>query len=230
MPREYFPENVLDDIEILIARADKLAGVMSFSDYTGVGIYGLGRRMAGDLGLSPSEARELLNAISRLCQFRDMVEDEPTTFIERLTGRLERHAPEEWKVKHLEEWKANAPKVTELIVGIGDDHPLVIARKAQELTYSHQNILTESRLITDVRPVFDSKGEVVRDFVITHMLSLEYTDGTQKQTTLTVAMDALDVQKLLAQCERVSTKILTLKRELKDFNTIVMPDLDEKEG
>ena len=56
------------------------------------------------------------------------------------------------------------------------------------------------------------------------MLSIDYTDGSQQNTVITLAMDQKDIAQLQEQCERAATKILTLKNGLKEFPLVVMPD------
>ena len=82
-------------------------------------------------------------------------------------------------------------------------------------------------IITDVRPVFNDAATEIDELVITHMLSVDYTDGTQHKTVLTLAMDQEDVAQLQAQCERAAQKVLTLKNGFKDFHIVVMPDIAE---
>jgi len=224
------PESLLSDVVIMTANADKIPVVQNFKNYSGVGIFGLSRRMAGELGLSEEAAREFLFAISRFQSAGKNRGKSPEELIAWLTSSLEKKAPKDWLEKNLAPWEARAGEYEKLFSAIDDDHPLAIARKAQELAYSHQNIFVGARLITDVRPVFDSAAERIHDFVVTHMLSIEYTDGGQNSTTLTLAMDAMDIEMLEFQCSRAATKIQTLKKELHDFNTIVMPDLDESDG
>jgi len=223
MAVKQFNESMLDDFALVLDNLDKLDAIIEFPQCVGVGLDGLGRRIAEKKSLDQSLVSELLLTISRLKRFFGLRESSEEA-IDWVSKNLEARAPSEWREQYEDKLKASAKTIAELTDKIGDDHPMMIALKAQALVYSHQNIFLDAKLITDIRPVFNNEASKVDELVVTHMLTIDYTDGTQHNTVLTVAMDQDDIAILQGQCERAIKKTITLKKELKDFQLVVMPD------
>ena len=80
-----------------------------------------------------------------------------------------------------------------------------VTTKSANLAYDYANLLRTARIITDVRPIFDEPAEGIDGAVISHVLRLKYT-GMDEETSLSIVMDATDVRRLLAECERALTK------------------------
>ena len=144
--------------------------------------------------------------------------------MKEIDNRLETGAPEDWKAKHLGAWKKCSGQLGDLLEAFDDDHPLLIALKAQELAYTHQNILVSSKLVTDIRPVFSSSGEELRELVVTHTLFIRYSDANQMPCIASFTVDSADVADLLSECQRAATKTKTVRDALHKFNPIVLPE------
>jgi hypothetical protein len=104
--------------------------------------------------------------------------------------------------------------VAKVLSDIDLDHPLLLARKARELTYAHQNIFRSNRIITDLRPVFDKSGGEMKGVVLTHVLSVEYFDGVRKQR-IEFALDQNDVKALRESAARAELKTQTTREAFK---------------
>jgi len=81
------------------------------------------------------------------------------------------------------------------------------------LAYDHPNPIRETKIITDLRPIFDEKGLNIKQMTITHTLHIEYHDGVRLQT-LFLTLDAADVTKLRKFCERAEIKAVTIKKQM----------------
>lgn len=227
MARKQFHEDMLEDLAILLENSGKLGEIVDFSHCVGVGLNGLGRRIAAQLGLEESLVRDLLSAISRLKRFFE-IHDGSAEGLRWISDNIQSRTPADWQKKHLAAWRQYATSIADVIDRISDDHPIVIALKAQTLVYSHQNIFLDAKLITDIRPIFNDAASKIDELVVTHMLSVEFMDGTQQSNSvLTIAMDQDDIASLQAQCERAAIKTLTLRNQLTDFQIVVMPDNSE---
>jgi len=92
--------------------------------------------------------------------------------------------------------------------------PLSMFSKARGLHTDHENTFCSVRILTDLRAVFDVdvKQEPV-GFVMAHILKLGYHHAG-KHTTLQVAMDKVDVEKLIATLQRAQEKASTLRRTM----------------
>ena len=141
-----------------------------------------------------------------------------------LTASLERYATDEWREKHLGHWRGSTEVIAEAITGISEDHPLLVSEKAETLAYSHQNILTSQRIITEVRPVFDTAGESIKEALILHTLLIEYYDGISGPKRISFTLDSADVAALRKGCQRAEGKTKSLKQGLKSLNPIELPE------
>ena len=85
-----------------------------------------------------------------------------------------------------------------------------------------------TRLITDLRPVFDDEAEKIVRMSASFVLSIDfYASGHYHSMDL--ALDLADVSKLGEQCTRAQKKAETIKRELgaQGWVTVVAGDQDE---
>ena len=108
------------------------------------------------------------------------------------------------------EWlKENKERLLQAVSEYGDDHPVAITYKAQRLAYLHERIFRDAEIITDLRPIFDAPGKNVREVIIaqTLVVSMVVSGRTER---ITLAMDAGDLVKLRAACDRAFEKAKSL--------------------
>jgi hypothetical protein len=94
--------------------------------------------------------------------------------------------------------------------------PLSMISKARGLHVDHENTFCSVRILTDLRAVFDV--DVTQEpvgFVMAHILKLGYHHGG-KHTTLHIAMDKVDVDKLIDALQRAQQKASTLTRTISE--------------
>lgn len=108
-----------------------------------------------------------------------------------------------------------APALVELL----DSKLFRVAAKSANLAYDYANLLRNARVITDVRPVFDDSVESIDGAVVSHVLRLKYT-GIDDETSLSIVMDATDIQRLLEECERALSKGNLVRNWLRDGKPI----------
>lgn len=94
-----------------------------------------------------------------------------------------------------------------------------VTTKSANLAYDYANLLRTARIITDVRPIFDETAEGIDGAVISHVLRLKYT-GQDDESSLSIVMDATDIKRLLAECERALTKGQIAQKWLSDGTPI----------
>lgn len=159
--------------------------------------------------LDQAEATALVAAIMRFQYLRASLGLAGEETCELISRSVESGAKPDWKAKYQDRWKTTSAHLAQLL---DPKHPLATLDKSLALAYEYQNILTRSRLIADVRPVFgDEANEILRSMV-SFVLSIQFTDGhDHKQIDL--ALDAADVEKLKTQCQRAQTKAETIQRE-----------------
>jgi hypothetical protein len=121
------------------------------------------------------------------------------------------HILPHWSATDVAAWETIRPSLARLLT----NETLLGLGKAIRLQYEHTNILTETRLITDVRPVFDADATKPVAAMICHTLRIAYTaDGASKQ--LAFALDTQDLRSLAKVCERALRKADVLSAYLKE--------------
>lgn len=91
---------------------------------------------------------------------------------------------------------------------------LSITTKAMGVVVDQDRIFYSAKILTDVRPVFDEKGDSVDAAVIVHNLRIHYgQDGDHKD--FYVALDTSDLQDLREVLDRADVKAKTLEGLLK---------------
>jgi hypothetical protein len=86
--------------------------------------------------------------------------------------------------------------------------------KALDLVNDYQNVLFDSRVITDIRPVFGHNVEEAPvGVVVMHNLKLEHIDGRTRKTFY-IALDDEDVMELIEKLRRAQKKGRSLSRIL----------------
>lgn len=106
---------------------------------------------------------------------------------------------------------------------------LVTVAKAMDLGSTYERLMHNSRIITDVRPVFgDSENPDLRGSVIVHNLEVSVFTSSGVQE-LFVAMDTEDLDKLGLQVERARQKARALRETLADGRATVLDVLEGDE-
>jgi len=127
-----------------------------------------------------------------------------------VTASLEQQVGPLFEAQSLEKWRGARPQIEK---AMEPGHPLGTLQKTNRLTYAHQNVFYDVRIISDLRPVFDDSGRDVQLMTISHVLQIEYHDGSGDRHMF-FAIDADDLAKLRKACERAETKAITLRDAL----------------
>lgn len=122
------------------------------------------------------------------------------TVVEGIRGGLKSAKPP-WDEISLAEWEALEPTFRLLI----SSQNVEIAAKALDLTYDYANLLQTTRIVTDVRPVFDSEVTKIDGAVVSFTLRLSY-DNSEGSHNLSIAMNQADLHTLRDQCDRALKK------------------------
>jgi hypothetical protein len=179
----------------------------------------------GDIPLS--DAQRIVTQLLSFHALRGNFGISGAQLYEMISRNVDSDAPDSWnKGGNINNWKKarNA-----FIDALGSDHPFNILQKRTRLTYEHQNVLYDASVITDVRPTFDDSAREVLELSITHMLDIEYNNGSHR-SSIYITLDSADVAKLKAACERAQIKEATLKTKLKEFSgSIIIPGENDDE-
>lgn len=108
-----------------------------------------------------------------------------------------------WSTEELETWKLIEPALAALLTTDG----LVTLCKTIQLQYEHANILTETHVITDMRPVFNREATKPVAVVTCHTLRISYhSRGAQEHRHIALALDTADLKQLISEAERALRK------------------------
>jgi hypothetical protein len=114
-----------------------------------------------------------------------------------------------WSEEELQRWDLVRPGLAELL-GSSQISYLV---KALELRYDYANLLESSRIITDLRPVYNDDASEIDGLVVSFTLRLGFT-GIDGKHGLSISLDESDVRNLLDECERAIRKGRTAKARM----------------
>jgi hypothetical protein len=106
------------------------------------------------------------------------------------------------------------PEITNLCKNLGalfGIRKLFEVHKAEHLAHQKERLLSQARILTDVRPVFaDSLEDGILGYVITHTLKLSFFD-TQGDHEFFVSVDESDLLSIKASIERAIEKQALIK-------------------
>jgi hypothetical protein len=117
-----------------------------------------------------------------------------------------------WSTGDIENWERLRPHVIALLSI--DKVALVI--KALDLEYDYQNLLRRVRILTDIRPVFNSAASEIRGAIVTFTLRLSYDSPEAEESHgLEISLDEKDIRILKDECERALAKAKSAEDYLK---------------
>ncbi|MRG72874.1 hypothetical protein GH722_13990 [Alphaproteobacteria bacterium HT1-32] len=88
----------------------------------------------------------------------------------------------------------------DLIGSLLKSEKLSVAVKALHLGLDHNNLLVESKILTDIRPVFNEEKSHILGSIVTFTLMLEVS-GRGEDVKFDVALDLSDVESLKNSCQ-----------------------------
>lgn len=213
------------DLGRLIQHKEHISNIViaAIGEQPAANIRGFSARLASKISLETELVDEVITALWNIKNVQRNLGVNSETIIKVLTKSLQRSASEEWQSEYLDAWKESADEIAHALDSLTDDHAIFISAKANSLAYTQQNLMVNARIITDVRPVFDTAGENILETVITHMLALRYADGSRERRLITFALDNEDLASLRRQCERAERKSQVTVEALKEFNPVILP-------
>ena len=208
---------IMQDLEALLLVADRLSEIVDTAAQAGpaASLTGLAKRVAVKMELNPLDIRDALNAIWNIKRYqraRGVEGDELIDQLNKLSGKDSEGR-----------WDDIKEPVLNVLDDVREDHPIFVSIKAHLLAYEHQNLVLSTRLVTDIRPVFDTLGENIFECVVIHTLNVKHTDGLRDSLT-SFAMDSQDVDDLRNACERAKRKMEVVQEKMADFNPVILPE------
>ncbi|MDZ7956610.1 MAG: hypothetical protein RMY34_01670 [Aulosira sp. DedQUE10] len=163
--------------------------------------------------LNVEEVEDLIEALISLYNLRDYFDAPINKIVERISQAV--HDDQELPNLTEEEKQEFERRLTTFLEF---DGVLSVTSKAIDVMRDHERLFTRSRVLTDMRPVFEldiEKGPA--GIAIVHMLKIEYADleGTHE---FFVALDSIDLEQLREQLDRASQKAKAIELMLNTAN------------
>lgn len=95
-----------------------------------------------------------------------------------------------------ETWRECRPPVERMLAS----KSVILSAKAADLASDFDRFCITSRIITDIRPVFDTDNGPLVGATITHTLRLEYLSADRTHGSISVALDMDDIKHLQDAC------------------------------
>lgn len=111
----------------------------------------------------------------------------------------------------IDDWTRVQESIEELL----ETNSVRFAATAIELAYDYANLLRWTKVLTDIRPLFNDAADVVEGAVVSYTLRLRY-DSADGEHDLSIALDTADIEKLADQCKRAIRKANTAKSLMED--------------
>ena len=157
------------------------------------------------------DAPSIVKQLFYLYHLRRENELEPKTIYEGLLDSiLEIEGPLKWKKKEIDKWKELKPQIIELL----SLPSLDVAFKATRLTSEYDNILQNTVVLTDIRPIYNETATDIEGTFVTFTLRLQYFDKNRKNERLSLLLDLDDIKRLIRSSERAIKKAETAKEFL----------------
>ncbi|MBN3893895.1 MAG: hypothetical protein HWQ41_00885 [Nostoc sp. NOS(2021)] len=171
--------------------------------------------------LTVEEVEDLIEALISLYNLRDYFDTPTNKIVERISQAVQ----DDQDLPNL----SGAEKQEferRLAAFLEFDGVLSVTSKAIDVMRDHERIFTRSRVLTDMRPIFEpdlEKGPA--GVVIVHMLKIQYADldGTHE---FFVALDSIDLEQLRQQLDRADRKAKSIKLMLGRANIPYLNYLD----
>lgn len=229
--RLFFDEQVLDEVVFLAEHADKFTQILAHAAElpAGTAFSAIVKHVTGKVAMSPDDVERLLSTVQNIHRTQARMRVDASGVVEEFTEAIAEYSKSKGKEGVLAAWQKVQGELLKALNAIGPDHPLQVARKMQRLFNAHQNVLTEVKLITDLRPVFDKAGTNILHMIVAQTLLIDYYDGF-KPSRIEIGLDATDLADLRRACERAEGKAVALKESMKDKPWPTTTNLDDVES
>jgi hypothetical protein len=165
----------------------------------------LAHSLEARLSMGGTKVQELVRLLASLYVVQEQRGEDVGDFVAELRAAAERSGKPDLQIG---DWTAYQEA---LIEALSADTALAVAAKASGVMNDHARVYCHSRILTDLRPIFESNIEHSPAAVVAvHTLKIVYHEGGEHKEFF-VAMDRLDAMELSAHLERAFKKEDALK-------------------
>jgi hypothetical protein len=132
--------------------------------------------------------------------------------------------PAEWDEVRRAKWVECQPALQRLL----SLESVILATKAMDLSFDVERFCVGARIITDIRPVFDLPRNQVVGSTIRQTLRLEYMSVDGTVASMSIGLDADDINRLKKTCDEAIHKTDVAKETLEKsgLTDIIVPGED----
>jgi hypothetical protein len=102
-----------------------------------------------------------------------------------------------------QQWHECGPIIERMVAS----RSIVLYAKARDLAFDFERMYARSRILTDIRPVYDDARNMIVAADVIQTLRLDYIDSGGETSTITIAMDTPDLEQLKKCCEDSLQKV-----------------------
>lgn len=167
----------------------------------------------------PAWAREAVETVWRLCAVRSRFELAADEFVAELGKSLTEFDASCWTDADKQNWNVSKEALKRLL---GSQTAFSVSVKALELLTEQPLWLRASRIVTDMRPVFDDSASQLNGMALVHTLVLRCQEANTARD-LHVALDDADIDALRDQLERARRKSKLLRSACASASLVFIP-------
>ena len=167
-------------------------------------------------GLEKDKAAQLLEFAKRMTFIAWLQSETVSNFLQGVANYLDT-VPEVREWWNREKWVERI-KFVELL--LATNGPIFAMAKAEALQFEHPAVMTQSRIISDARYVFDDEKQNIIGGIVTQTLVIEYLEADFTRKKLFVAMDAADVERIAKQLGQAKQKHEAISATFKSHGEI----------
>jgi hypothetical protein len=118
-------------------------------------------------------------------------------------------------------------KLTERIQGLFSNRTIATISSAGRVIFDHERVFHRARILTDVRPVFTTEGDVPSGAVLVYTLRVD-SHKLGRDESLSFAMDDRDLERLKRVVDRAVEERASVKRLLESTGVMSFSPLEEE--
>lgn len=163
-------------------------------------------------GVEADSAAEIVDFIVSLYFYARNENIDCDTIVDAICENLKEDSPTNLSARYIAKLK------NRLLKFLSISSFLEIVYQASNLLPENENILTDSRLLTDVRPIFKEEiSNGISGSLISHVLRLQYENINGSQEIF-LSLSSSNIEQLIEELQQSLTKELTLQKTFEKIN------------
>lgn len=171
----------------------------------------LAEAFSRNTGIDTEAVKAVVWTLWRLSVVQRRTECSTQSYVDSLTKCLTALPTDMWDDQDRAGWQNIQEDIIRLL---SSGSPISVSAKGAELLVDQALILCSTRIITDMRPIFNDSADDVSGILTFHTLALRCHEGSSAHRNIYVALDDKDLANLREQIERAESKEKCLRQRL----------------